>query len=750
MNIKRIHAAAALYSLCFCLPFAALPAAKIISPAEGAWANYQSLILDVPADCTAVYSFSGSDPLESGFAYDGPVLIDASGDITLRVATIPDSMDLKSGAAVNEQTVSYSVSLVPADYPFYNDAVSAPYVQIGSGTEFSVPECMTYCIGDDETPYITGCVLRVEDGIPSARFFPIRIRHENADYRVMAMIHAAAADCEQPVPHKTLPFPFSCDDWNSLTFFSDDEYLVSVDGGVWENGVIEKNLDRGFPHTVSWQRVRLENGMVCTDSDIETVVLPQKPQILKVSRSAGTSGALKMYLSDVRFSMRLSDSREDMPFYTECCVDTVAGDEISGDLNFDVFYDGVKQGNLSVPYRVDKKPPRPPVIASDGSTFYARTAVKLDITGNGTVFYAVDASHISGNDFFDLAIEPALFSAADAAKLEYKKFSNMLLELSGSEKDAVFYTVYAYVLDDAGNMSDYAAYPVIVDRHNYFVRKNGAPNAYAGDGSPARPFASLADALPLFNNGEFIRLHVSGDFTDLPPIAISSDCEFVGGGAARLSFADGAGISVLNAKLSVSGCIIEGGYFAENAADSETARSVRENILEESMIRRNLFSVRGGQLKLSDCELVSVVGDTGTVIYAENSDVDAVRTGITVQAKKYAACVTAFNTDALFDAARMTVIAPAAVAVSSVAGSLDLSDSCCTVMADLGRIAEMSRSKYRLCGNIFARCDVSETGTALSETGTLSAVWSDERSVCLENTGNMESGFISAADSNGF
>ena len=65
-----------------------LPKAVVISPVEGQFSNYQALVLSVPEDCNVFYSFTGTDPLLSGFAYDSPVIIERNGDITLRIATV--------------------------------------------------------------------------------------------------------------------------------------------------------------------------------------------------------------------------------------------------------------------------------------------------------------------------------------------------------------------------------------------------------------------------------------------------------------------------------------------------------------------------------------------------------------------------------------------------------------------------------------------------------------------------------------
>jgi hypothetical protein len=60
----------------------------VLSPVDGNWSNYQSIIIDVPEGATAFYSFTGDNPLYSGFAYESPVLLELEGDINLKVAIL--------------------------------------------------------------------------------------------------------------------------------------------------------------------------------------------------------------------------------------------------------------------------------------------------------------------------------------------------------------------------------------------------------------------------------------------------------------------------------------------------------------------------------------------------------------------------------------------------------------------------------------------------------------------------------------
>ena len=80
------------------LVFAAVSAdVKIINLVKGVWANKQSLVLELSEGESAYYSLNGSDPRESGFAYDGPVALDVSGDVEDPLVDIYNSASLQFG-----------------------------------------------------------------------------------------------------------------------------------------------------------------------------------------------------------------------------------------------------------------------------------------------------------------------------------------------------------------------------------------------------------------------------------------------------------------------------------------------------------------------------------------------------------------------------------------------------------------------------------------------------------------------------
>ena len=64
---------------------------NVLSPVEGTWANKQMLVIENTGDGDYLYSLDGSDPESFGFAYDGPVLIDLTGNVNLKVAFLQKS-----------------------------------------------------------------------------------------------------------------------------------------------------------------------------------------------------------------------------------------------------------------------------------------------------------------------------------------------------------------------------------------------------------------------------------------------------------------------------------------------------------------------------------------------------------------------------------------------------------------------------------------------------------------------------------
>ena len=116
-------------------------AQKIINPSQGTWANKQVLVLELPFGANAYYSVNGTNPETSGFAYDGPVLLDLIGDVNLSVVVID-----KNGEK-STHNVSYSVSEKALDEEveyssFVKKITSNVFVEYTSGEIFEIPSTL--------------------------------------------------------------------------------------------------------------------------------------------------------------------------------------------------------------------------------------------------------------------------------------------------------------------------------------------------------------------------------------------------------------------------------------------------------------------------------------------------------------------------------------------------------------------------------------------------------------------------------
>jgi hypothetical protein len=150
----------------------------IISPVEGQWANYQSIIIDVPEGATAFYSFTGDNPLYSGFAYESPVLLELEGDINLKVAI------LNKDDTVIEESVNFSVNKVPLEVPFYSESQTNAVVLVKE-KNLSIPSFMRYSLDDFQEPYLKGRTLTVDSKNSLEQILPLIIQNGRSLYRFM-------------------------------------------------------------------------------------------------------------------------------------------------------------------------------------------------------------------------------------------------------------------------------------------------------------------------------------------------------------------------------------------------------------------------------------------------------------------------------------------------------------------------------------------------------------------------------------
>jgi len=183
---------------------------EIISPVEGTWANRQPLVLDCAPETEVYYSFSGYDPLEFGFAYDGPVLIDLNGNITLNLVAV------HGDGSITRKTVSYIVNEpVAVKPPLYLSALN-PLVICGVEKPVPISQNLTYGIGSHLDASLRGRTLY--QTLPSCVnvLLPLEITSGSSVYRYI--ITTDDAPKTTMIQDKTFSSPIQIIDWNFVLF----------------------------------------------------------------------------------------------------------------------------------------------------------------------------------------------------------------------------------------------------------------------------------------------------------------------------------------------------------------------------------------------------------------------------------------------------------------------------------------------------------------------------------------------------
>lgn len=706
----------------FFLVFPFFAATRVVSPVEGNWGNRQSLVLNVSDGADCFYSYSGTDPLTSGFAYDGPVLIDAEGDVTVRIVCV-------KGSSREEYQISYQVSRTSSAFDegsleqnFISTISANPLFPFESGDMLTIPSTLYYSMGDGNQPKLNGTVLSLAPENRLSRYIPCVVTDGTSKWRFVLFLSGGEAGT-----FAKKEVPFSITNWTEFTW-KGENLIYQIDDGLWSADKNPKILDRSVSHVISWQSVAYEAG-----NPVQRFTLPQRPALEVRSKETGRDPVTFTLNGDAGYRMEVisSGAPGDFPIsnglYYQTTFDTFAGDAIGGEAVFAVFYDGVYQGELTAPYLIDKKPPQSPKIISSVQSVYARKPVELNFESDEltSVYYAVSAPVFAPSD---KTIQELRARVENGAFLPY---DGSKITLESKDNRAVFFKVAAYACDAVGNRSQTTEYSVIIDEFDYYLVSGSDDDG--ADGSRLHPFGTVKKALEAINGGKYAHFYVSGTF-EFPEgeQVISSNCTFepfedgvVASGvekiedsrSVRFIFPCDSSLVLRSASLVAEGCTFE------KAVSAEGKRSTA-----------SFFKLENAVMNLSDCEIVGVFDTTGTIFSAASSVLDLQNTGITVQGASYACCVSAAESKVTAKKSRFTAIAKTAVDFSVNGGLFELRDNTCKVIAHLGRIAELTKTNARYTGNTFS-------AELESSSKKVSAVWKDEESLILEDSENQVTGF---------
>ena len=645
---------------------------KVLSPVEGTFSNRQMLVIDTEGDAAGdyYYSLNGTDPQAFGFAYDGPVLIDLDGPVELKIA--------RADKNKTETTVKYTVLPDAAYSASYSSFISSFYdtgiLNYTSGSILSIPEELKYSFGLPPDSFLPGKDLSISQTSVLTRYIPCTLLDEATGRRwrfvVRTLPQTAGVFSRRDVP-------FIITDWNTITF-TNDNYIYKIDSEYWSLPKNSIKLDRSVNHMIRWQSIDYAEG-----NPIEYFVLPPEPVL---NRITNPDGSMQFTIQgDSAYSLSiLSSSKSDYhELFAELGADTFYGDSVSGSLNIGFFAGAVYQGQIEVPFSINKRPPVTPLITSTASSFYSRDPVTVTIQGEATsdLFYAVSKPYTINAATETYSSDSELFASIDTGDYIKAQSNNVTIPLKPEGSGAVYFKVKAYSQNGKNNglVSEYS---VIIDQYNYYY--NSIAQSATADGTSLRPYADFEQCIQAVNKGRYACLRIKGP-VKVPAGThyILSNCQFVNEGDASFEFEEGASIVVQNSNVSFKD-------FTITSVPSETAKGLVP-----------YFKLEDSVLDLDSCQISALFGKDGLFIEAARSSVNLDTTIASVSATSYASFISGIKSKINIQNSSVNITSDTCVTLSLNQGDINLVNNSFKVTGSKGRITELFSVTGNLRSNSF-------------------------------------------------
>jgi len=642
---------------------------SLLNPVKGKWSNKQMLVIDTSIEGDYFYSIDGSDPSVFGFAYDGPVLLDVEGDVTLKVTKVT-SRKKQENLTVNYTVVpdeAYSTSY----YDFISSFFDSGLINYTAGSVLTIPSDLYYSLGLPPDSFIKGQPLQTSEHSVLARTIPCTVKDNltKKQWRFIIKTYPLAAGT-----FSRRDLPVKVTDWETLEFL-DENLIYKVDSEYWELPKTPKTLDRSVSHMISWQNLAYEYG-----NPVEFIVLPPKPEPLL---SEGEDGELRLTLKgDPSYKMSvLTEDSTYQELFDEIGFDVFYGDKVSSSLKIGIFSNGLYQGQMDIPYQINKRPPAIPQITSSVEDFYTREDVTLQIETDeeGQLYYAVsEPFSVNGNiynadsEVFQ-QIECDNFIAAKGNKIEF--------QLTGLKDSGVYYKIRAYSSIGA-NDSEVSEYSVIIDQYNYYY-----DSFYTKDdsnGTAEHPFNNFEDLLKSVNLSRSVGLNINGElFIPSGKNILQSNCLITGNKESSITFDSDAQLIVTDSTLEIRGLNIK------NLKDEKSTKIVP------------LFKGERSILIFDDCLVYGNFEKNGTIIDAVDSFVYIDHSICAVTSFTYSSFISGVNSKINIKNSNISSFAETSVLISASGGEVNCNANSFRVNGKTGRIAELFGASGNFNDNVF-------------------------------------------------
>ncbi|MBO7121997.1 MAG: chitobiase/beta-hexosaminidase C-terminal domain-containing protein [Treponema sp.] len=687
--------------------FALFAEVSVVNPAPGSYANLQTLVLEANAGEEVYYSFSGTDPLAQGFAYDGPVVLDVTGNVELRVVSVDQNQNR------DEQKIYFSVEQGQSENEeqnaFLKSFETGPCFDLVAGQKIQIPFSLNYSFFQN-TDYEKGREISVSKNATMERFVPINLSDGSKTWRYVIRILPAEAG----VLTKR-DAPFEAKDWSALVF-TDPKKIYSIDGDWWQAAGKAVELDRNKNNFVYCQSADFS-----PENSVEKFSLPAKP-VLKAERDYDGSLVITAHGKDgQRFELAASSLSKNKiiseGLFEKLVLDTFIGDKIEDRLAVDVYSDQVFQGVLYIDVLVNRSTPAAPKIISSAKSSYARDDVRVSaqLDPKVKIFYSISNPVTIEPSFAPVDLGSVKFQHAD-----YDSYKGQGITLFGDTERILAYQVLFYSQDESGTNSATAEYSVIIDKYNYYV--DPASQAEEEDGSPFAPFKDLSRLSKIANKKSFSRFFIKGTVAlNQGEISVNNNVEFCGIDDAHIVVPANSALAIKNA-----------GLYSQNIFwEKVEPPSVSKKLRAAAKALTNLFILERSAATFKNCQAVARFSGDGRVFNCSASTLSLESTGVTSEAQAYS-CVMAStgNSKLIVKNSRLLCIADTAVALSLSGGSLDFDNNFVQITGRMGRPAEFIDCSVRLVDNKF-------TADTQNKTEGYKSVYVAGKTVFTEDKGNI-------------
>lgn len=685
---------------------------KIVSPAVNVskvWANKQVLVINATEGEEVFYSFSGEDPLKSGFVYDEPVLIDLTGDVELKISSVNKKhqrtdyvLNYTVDETLNENVLSFE------EKSFIQLLDESVIYNIECGQELAIPETFGYsisCVTEDNS-LEPGRVISVNALSTLDRYASLILKSSSNCYWNYVLHVTPVVKGE----FTKAAVPFEIIEWSKIKLV-DNKYIYAIDDGWWQRSGQEFEIDRTVPHIIKWQSVDYD-----PFNPVMSYEIPAIPGIHSVLMENSTVEISLDGDSSYRFAKNRNAlvSAPAVGLHEKIVVDAFQGENFSTLLPLDVYSENVYQGQIFVFVQVNRKQPAiPEIILSDVSdvcrndvSFYMKAGKEEDVI-KYNVFGPLELS-------FDQLTHKAPFDPdVKLSSASFADYDNTEIKLYGDDEKPVLYKIYAYSVDKWDNISYLKTVNVVIDKCNYFI--NPKSTAENSDGTYDRPFTDFSKVEEIVNSNSWSNFYIYGkvQVIDSKPY-FKQNFQLTGVDKAQIEFDEKSCMYIAGASCNLDNLLIK-------------------NTAGLTDVNSTLITVTEGSLNIKDSEIIFTRNKSAILINAIKAIINVSNSGLSAVANDYGCVVAANSSKVTVSASRLSTVGNTNVNTSLKGSNLLMTDSACSVSGLNGRIAELFSTQAVLKSNTF-------TAKKSKPNSTNDVIWKDDKSNVSESR-NKVSGF---------